>query len=124
MKQIMMGLLLTPFTIGFLVFAKPPADHTWKIGTVQEQEHHKTPGDGFLVMPMPWERLRIVGDGYAYDVARETPWRKPNVTINGPIKYAIEPGGKFYITDDDQRVFEMKLQRKTLLPAAPEAGGH
>jgi len=121
-RQIALAIVFaaTAITLG----AKTPVQHEWKTGTVQEQEHKKTPGDGFLVAPLSWDRLRICGDGYAFDVERQTPWHKPNVTINGPVKYALEPGGKFFISDDDGRVFEMRLQKKTLLPVNPDSGGN
>jgi hypothetical protein len=67
-----------------------------------------------------WHGFRITGNGYAFIVACPVGWRRqPNVTSNGPIRYALEKG-KFYLLDDDGREFKMAVIQKELL--TPPAG--
>jgi hypothetical protein len=40
------------------------------------------------------------------------------VTVNGPIRYAIDHN-KFYIQDEDGKVFEMALSQKALNTRTP-----
>lgn len=61
----------------------------------------------------------IQGGGYVYMVKCRVGRHPPNVTIRGPIKYALEKG-KFYIQDEDGREFSMVLMKKSLSsPASP-----
>lgn len=39
---------------------------------------------------------------------------RPNVTLNGPVKYAFERG-KFYVQDEDGKEFELAVMKKRLL---------
>jgi hypothetical protein len=63
-----------------------------------------------------YETFLIEGDKYAY-VAQErlrTKWSKPaNLTINGPVKYAVEKQTLFVI-DDDGKEHEMEIIKKIL----------
>lgn len=74
---------------------------------------------------------RITGNGYRYDVALQTDDRPtigkvlhgirvPNVTVHGPIKYALEKG-IFYIQDEDGREFRLMVIEKVLLVPGPPA---
>jgi hypothetical protein len=68
-----------------------------------------------------YEGFRIETVDYLFVVAcRFGPRHRPNVTVNGPIKYAIEKG-RFYILDGDGREFEMLVLQKSA-PAAANAG--
>jgi hypothetical protein len=68
---------------------------------------------------MRWQYFTTRGGGYAYVVGRAEVGRNPNVTVNGPITYALE-GTKFYILDDDGRVFQLSLSEKKLLAPSDE----
>jgi hypothetical protein len=46
--------------------------------------------------------------------------RSPNVTVNGPVKYAMDKG-KFYLLDEDGKEWEMTVLEKALVPAPPRA---
>jgi hypothetical protein len=68
-----------------------------------------------------------MGEGYKYLVqcpfGDQILWkrtRRPNVTVHGPIRYAIEDG-KFYLLDEDGYTFEMFVVEKALLPAKAES---
>jgi hypothetical protein len=67
------------------------------------------------------QAFTIQGDGYSYQVERPVnPKHPPNVTVHGPLKYAIEKG-KFYILDEDGKEWEMTVLEKALVPAPPAA---
>lgn len=76
-----------------------------------------------------WEGMVIRGDDYMFMVACPLPqvrhllkppeWIQPNVTIHGPIKYAFEKAGKFYIVDENSHLFEMTILKKALIQPAP-----
>ncbi len=64
-----------------------------------------------------WQGFHLEGNGYRFMVM--CPVRRnhtPNVTVNGPVKYAMEKG-KFYLLDDDGKEWEMTVLEKLLLPA-------
>jgi hypothetical protein len=65
-----------------------------------------------------WQGFVIQGIDYVFMVKRAMIGRKqPNVTINGPIKYAFDKG-KFYILDEDGKEFPLLVMKKALLPPA------
>jgi hypothetical protein len=47
--------------------------------------------------------------------------KQPNVTINGPVKYAFEKG-KFYLQDEDGYEFELTVMKKRLMTPEDLAG--
>ena|ERR1035441_7679332 len=114
------AVVLLAFALSLFAAEKPPdpTPRDWKTGTLLSQI-------------IAWGRLRgfiIDSDGcrtgafvptqcYAYRV--EWPalggWRRPNVTIQGPIQYFLEKR-TFYILDDDKREFKMALTVKLLHP--------
>lgn len=63
-----------------------------------------------------YETFLIEGDKYAY-VAQERlhwKWSKPaNLTVNGPVKYAVEKQTLF-VVDEDGKEHEMEIVKKTL----------
>lgn len=70
--------------------------------------------------PRSWivQGFAIEGNGYRYLVKCRIGKHGPNVTVNGPIKYAMEKG-KFYVLDEDGKQFEMTVMEKILmLPTA------
>ena len=63
---------------------------------------------------------RIEGNGYSFMVYCDVTRRVPNVTVHGPIKYALDDG-TFYFQDEDHREFKATVMEKALVPAAPPA---
>lgn len=58
----------------------------------------------------------IEGEKYVYLAQERLRWRwsKPaNVTVNGPVKYAVEKQ-KLYVMDEDNKEHEMEIVKKTL----------
>jgi hypothetical protein len=70
-----------------------------------------------------WQRLTVEADGYVFKVSCLVRWHKPNVTTRGPLKYALEKGGKFYIQDEDGREFKMFVLEKALMQAPTKETG-
>jgi hypothetical protein len=70
--------------------------------------------------PTTWQAFRIEGNGYRFDVMCPVHQNhSPDVTVNGPIRYAMEKG-KFYLLDEDGKEWEMTVIEKVLLvPQAP-----
>lgn len=63
---------------------------------------------------MVWQYLTIQGDGYVFEVGCLLRRHRPAVTVHGPIKYALEKGGRFYLQDEDGREFKMAVIEKVL----------
>jgi hypothetical protein len=59
-----------------------------------------------------WQHLTIQGETYIFKVAYQLRMHRPSVTVHGPIKYALEKGGKFYLEDEDGREFKMQVLEK------------
>jgi len=58
----------------------------------------------------------IEGDKYVYLAQERLHWRwsKPaNLTVNGPVKYAVEKR-KLFVMDEDGKEHEMEIVKKTL----------
>ncbi|MGO9011145.1 MAG: hypothetical protein ACLQPN_13675 [Bryobacteraceae bacterium] len=74
-------------------------------------------------IPTTWQGFRIEGNGYRFLVMCPVrPKHSPNVTVNGPVKYAMEKG-KFYLLDEDGKEWEMTVLEKALVlppPPVPE----
>jgi hypothetical protein len=80
-----------------------------------------------------WQGLMVQGNGMMFTVACQIEHvtrhllaykitsTKPNVTVHGPIKYALE-GTDFYIQDEDGKEFKMMILQKALVtpPAVPK----
>ncbi len=69
-----------------------------------------------------YETFLIEGDQYAY-LAQERlrwKWSKPaNLTVNGPVKFAVEKR-KLFVIDEDSKEHEMEVVKKILrLPPEP-----
>jgi hypothetical protein len=63
---------------------------------------------------------RITGGGYKFDVyCYVGRARLPNVTVHGPIKYALEKG-VFYIQDEDGQEFKLSVMEKSLIQSASQ----
>jgi len=63
-----------------------------------------------------FETFLIEGDKYAYLAQERLRWRwskAANVTVNGPIKYAVEKR-KLFVIDEDGKEHEMEIVKKTL----------
>jgi len=125
-----------------LGLAAAQKDRDWKMGTLEETAHaastapaHPTFALGgspsaaaAAIATLPprttvLQGLRIEGNGYRFLVSCDiTRGKVPNVTVHGPIKYALEDG-TFYFLDDDGREFKAVVLEKALLPtfAVPPA---
>jgi hypothetical protein len=70
-----------------------------------------------------YETFLIEGDSYAYLAQERLRWRwsKPaNLTVNGPVKYAVEKR-KLFVVDEDGKEHEMEIVKKTLkVPSEPQ----
>jgi hypothetical protein len=63
-----------------------------------------------------YETFVIEGDQYVYLAQERLRWRwsKPaNLTVNGPVKYAVEKR-KLFVVDEDGKEHEMEIIKKTL----------
>lgn len=63
-----------------------------------------------------YETFIIEGETYAYVAQERLRWRwsKPaNLTVNGPVKYAVEKR-KLYVVDDDGKEHEMEVVKRIL----------
>jgi hypothetical protein len=70
-----------------------------------------------------YQDFLIEGDKYAYLAQEHIKWRwskAANLTVNGPVKYAVE-GRKLYVIDDDGKEHEMEITKKTLKLPEPAA---
>ncbi len=69
-----------------------------------------------------FETFVIEGDKYVYMAQERLKWRwskAANVTVNAPVKYAIEKR-KLFVMDEDGKEHEMEIMKKTLrLPDQP-----
>jgi hypothetical protein len=68
-----------------------------------------------------FETFLIEGDTYAYLAQERLRWRwsKPaNLTVNGPVKYAVEKR-KLFVIDDDGKEHEMEIIKR-ILKQSPE----
>ena len=68
-----------------------------------------------------YETFVIEGDTEVYQAQEHIKWRwsKPaNLTVNGPVKYAIEKR-KLYVIDEDGKEHEMEVVKKTLKTPEP-----
>ncbi len=106
------------------------AKRDWKVGTLMETAHAREPEPQSIVVnnnlgphapfipqriPRTWQAFRIEGNGYRYNVMCQVrPNHSPNVTVNGPLKYAMEKG-KFYLLDEDDKEWEMTVLEKALI---------
>ena len=70
-----------------------------------------------------YETFLIEGESYAYLAQERLRWRwsKPaNLTVNGPVRYAVEKR-KLFVMDEDGKEHEMEIVKKTLkLPSEPQ----
>jgi hypothetical protein len=63
-----------------------------------------------------YETFVIEGEKYVYMAQERLKWRwsKPaNVTVNGPVKYAVEKR-KLFVMDEESKEHEMDIVKKTL----------
>lgn len=97
--------------------------HDWKTGTVSRvlivpyRVAGVNLGEGRGWPPpqiLQW--IRIEGDHDIFDVSYVVTWHTPDVTARGPVKYALDTDGGFYIQDADRREFKVKLVDRDPLP--------
>jgi hypothetical protein len=136
MKHAALGLLLTAISL----IAGAPEGLEWKTGTLlataQTQQElgtmarshasGMTMGTGGMNMGQmngtssssvryaTWRGYAIKGDGMNFTVTYRLKWRHfPNLTVNGPVKYAVKKD-KFYLVDEDGKSFELSILEKAL----------
>lgn len=102
----------------------PPArkDRDWKTGrvTFAVSLPFMNGGGNYANMPgaLPRDRewIQIEGENDIFNLNYLPSWHPPEVTVNGPIQYAMESGGRFYVQDDHHREFEVTMVNKGPLP--------
>jgi hypothetical protein len=132
MKTSMIKTALALLVASAALFAAAKRD--WKVGTLTETAHAREtepPSTNVYVnsrpnltlnrRPSTWEGFQIEGDGMRFQVMCVVgPNHTPNVTVNGPVKFAMEKG-KFYVLDEDGKEWEMTVIEKALIPQKPPA---
>lgn len=130
--------LIAAALAGSIFAAAPKRD--WKTGTLEAMtEAREIAGAGQIwptvangpappvgVVYNTWLGYGIHADSMDYlvrflarrRILSKTPIR-PNVTVHGPVKFAIE-GTKFYLQDEDGKEFEMVLMQKILPAPKPD----
>jgi hypothetical protein len=121
----------------FVAYCATPAKRDWQTGTLAETATRESSGGPTAIAlnnaspvaaimaaaaansRMIWQGFRIQDKGYSFMVMCPVrPKHTPNVTVNGPVKYAMEKG-KFYLLDEDGKEWEMTVLEKALVPAPP-----
>lgn len=86
-------------------------------GTVDSSgNYHGSSNGGETAVYSVYETFVIEGEQYVYLAQERLRWRwsKPaNVTVNGPVKYAVEKRN-LYVLDEDGKEHEMEIVKKTL----------
>jgi hypothetical protein len=83
-------------------------------GNTQNGYYHGNTNGSQVAIYHHYETFVIEGDGYIYEVEeRKRPSKAANLTVNGPVKYAVEKR-KLYVLDDDGKQHEMEIIKKTL----------
>ena len=70
-----------------------------------------------------FETFLIEGDTYAYLAQERLRWRwskAANLTVNGPVKYAVEKR-KLFVIDEDGKEHEMEIVKKILRQPAEQS---
>ena len=131
-------LLLTLLTASEVVAAEKPRD--WQTGKVLDSQsqryfagtvgsgstngtvntdtgtYHDQSNNSSTAIYRVYETFLIEGDQYVYLAQEHLRWRwskAANVTVNGPVKYAVEKR-KLYVVDEDGKEHEMDIVKKTL----------
>jgi hypothetical protein len=96
--------------------------NTSSSGTVGDGTYSGTSNGTQTAVYRIFETFVIEGEKYVYLAQERLRWRwskAANVTVNGPIKYAVEKRNLFVI-DEDGKEHEMEIVKKTLrLPDQP-----
>jgi hypothetical protein len=91
-------------------------------GTVNDNGNYNgTTNSSQTAIYRVYETFVIEGDTYVYQAQEHIKWRwsKPaNLTVNGPVKYAVEKR-KLYVIDEDGKEHEMEIVKKTLKTPEP-----
>lgn len=116
----------------FLMLLALPAaakKRDWQVGTLVAIQYGTEPGASVVVAPSGdptnlgammaaaaatptrYQGMAIQGKDYGYVLIRRIIRGHPNVTINGPIKYAVEKG-KVYTLDDDGKEWTWSVLEK------------
>jgi hypothetical protein len=91
-------------------------------GTVDSSgNYHGNSSGGETAVYRVVEDFVIEGEQYVYLAQEHLRWRwskAANVTVNGPVKYAVEKR-KLYVMDEDGKEHEMEIVKKTLRVTDP-----
>jgi hypothetical protein len=97
-------------------FAGTVGDSTSR-GTVDDSGNYRGQTDGSsTAVYRVFETFVIEGDKYVYLGQERLRWRwskAANLTVNGPVKYAVEKR-KLFVMDEDGKEHEMEIVKKTL----------
>jgi hypothetical protein len=78
--------------------------------------YHGNSTGGETAVYRVFETFVIEGNKYVYLAQERLHWRwskAANLTVNGPVKYAVEKR-KLFVVDDDGKEHEMEIVKKTL----------
>jgi hypothetical protein len=131
--------VLTIALVSLCAFAGAEKQRAWKTGKVLDAERSRyfagTVGDANTTGSVNdngsyngntnssqtaiyrvYEIFVIEGDTYVYQAQEHIKWRwsKPaNLTVNGPVRYAVEKR-KLFVIDDDGKQHDMEIIKRTL----------
>jgi hypothetical protein len=78
--------------------------------------YHGNSSGGETAVYRVFETFVVEGDKYVYLAQERLRWRwskAANLTVNGPVKYAVEKR-KLFVMDEDGKEHEMEIVKKTL----------
>jgi hypothetical protein len=100
--------------------AKKPLQ--WKTGKVLDTQRNRyfagsvVYGAGRSAVYRVFGTFVIEGEDYAYEASERVPWHRfANLTVNGPVKYAVD-GRKLIVIDDDGKQHAMEIVKRILKP--------
>ena len=93
-------------------YAKKAA-YDWQKGTLVESTRYPRPCYVSDCREFVGGQRFVIDAGDYYLTAEHPMIRRPDVTVNGPIEFAVKKG-TIWIRDERGRVFEMKVIRKEL----------
>jgi hypothetical protein len=129
-------LLVTLCLLGLAFPAGAEKPRDWQTGKLVDSERSReyagssgsvnvngTPGYSERAVYHPTQTVVIEGRDYAYTVVEDNsgpswhplPQKLANLTVNAPIKYAVEKQ-KLYLIDDNGKEHKMEIVKRVLIP--------
>jgi hypothetical protein len=105
---------------GIIAVSATAKDHNWQTGKMIDTQIStryagQTGGNGNTEpINIVWQTVVIAGDNYTYAAERTLRWRwtKPaNLTVNAPIKFAVEKE-KLFLVDDSGREYQLDIDKR------------